>query len=204
MIEEWKNVIVDGKVNNWYSISNYGRCVSHIKLNFKTPTRGGCVKTIDPQQYRILKPVRKYQNPQKKDIVQCATHSFAFPSGFFEDYDYVKLKGGADGNIVRNCKLHRLVMEAFKPLDQFPPARLRDDWDIAPQSFIDWVRETALVNHIDHNPDNNHIDNLEWMTPRENTRAAIKMYGRMENKNKILVECETNKPNNILSKLLGV
>ena len=203
MTEEWRNIVVDGKVHDWYSISNYGRCVSHIKFNMKQPGRG-CVKTIDPQQYRILKPVRKYQNSKRKDVVTCATHSFAFPSNFFEDYDYVKLKGGADGNVVKHCKLHRLVMEAFKPLDQFPPTRLRDDWHIAPESFKDWVRETALVNHIDHNPDNNHVDNLEWMTPRENSRAAIKMYGRMCDKEKVLLGDNKNNSTNALAKLLGM
>jgi len=202
MIEEWRNAVIDGKVHEWYSISNYGRCASHIKLNHKTSGRGGCIKTIDKNQFKILKPVRKYQNPKRKDIVQCATHSFAFPPDFFEDYDYAKLKGGADGNVVRNCKLHRLVMEAFKPIDIFPPNRLKECWNDTPEAAKKWIRETAYVNHIDHNPDNNHVDNLEWVTPRENSRAAIKLYGKMENKHTVLLESTSNINSNALSILL--
>ena len=200
MKEEWRYVVVDGKTHDWYSVSNYGRCASHIKYTQRFGRGSG--RIIDQQQFRILKPVRKYQNPKRKDIVQCATHSFAFPSDFFEDYDYAKLKGSPEGRVVRNCKLHRIVMETFKPLEQFPPKRLKNDWNIAPDSFKSWVKETALVNHIDHNPDNNHIDNLEWMTPRENSRSAIKMYGIMANKEKVLLNNKDDYPINALAKLL--
>jgi hypothetical protein len=187
MKEEWKHLVIDCKVHDWYSVSNYGKCASHIKFNFNTPRQGGCEKIIDHLQFKILKPIRKYQNPKRKDIVQCVTHSFAFPSDFFKDYNYAKLKGGADGNIIRNCKLHRLVMESFKPIDIFPPNRLKDCWNDIPEAAKKWIRETVFVNHIDHNPDNNHVDNLEWVTPRENSRAAVKMYGQMCNKEDVLL-----------------
>ena len=39
------------------------------------------------------------------------------------------------------------------------------------------VKETVYINHIDHDPSNNRVDNLEYVTPRENSRAAVKHYG---------------------------
>ena len=50
--------------------------------------------------------------------------------------------------------VHRLVAQAFKPV------RFKDQ---------------IFVNHIDGNKQNNHIDNLEWVTPRYNTIHAVKL-----------------------------
>ena len=40
------------------------------------------------------------------------------------------------------------------------------------------------------------------MTPRENTRASVKMYGRMSDKEKVLIGSKKSKPTNALSELL--
>ena len=50
--------------------------------------------------------------------------------------------------------IHRLTLQAFKPINN-------------PQDY--------QVNHIDGNKLNNHIDNLEWATPKENTQHAYNM-----------------------------
>lgn len=49
--------------------------------------------------------------------------------------------------------VHRFMLEAFNP---------RDDM------------HTLQVNHIDGNPMNNHIDNLEWVSGSENQKHAIR------------------------------
>lgn len=45
-------------------------------------------------------------------------------------------------------------------------------------SFIQKVEGKNHVNHIDNNPLNNCVDNLEWCTPKENTAHAQKQ-GRL-------------------------
>lgn len=55
--------------------------------------------------------------------------------------------------VTKVFRIHRLVMEHF---GEAQPS------------------EEHQVNHIDGNKSNNHIDNLEWVTPKENTLHAIK------------------------------
>lgn len=53
----------------------------------------------------------------------------------------------------KQLKVHRLVMQTFCPVDGM---------------------EHLQVNHKDGNKQNNRIDNLEWCSPLDNTRHAIK------------------------------
>lgn len=42
------------------------------------------------------------------------------------------------------------------------------------EHFIPKIEGKDLVNHIDYNKQNNHIENLEWCTNKENTRYSRK------------------------------
>jgi hypothetical protein len=59
-------------------------------------------------------------------------------------------------NKVKTFSIHRLVAVAFIPNQENKPC----------------------VNHIDNNPSNNHVSNLEWVTHHENNQHAV-MQGRM-------------------------
>lgn len=45
------------------------------------------------------------------------------------------------------------------------------------RAFVDGYAEGLQVNHKDGNKLNNNADNLEWVTPKENTRHAIEELG---------------------------
>ena len=47
--------------------------------------------------------------------------------------------------------VHRIVLSTFSPIEEW---------------------ETLTVNHIDGNPSNNKLENLEWMTQSENSRYS--------------------------------
>ena len=173
MKEEWRTVVVDGKEHPWYSVSNLGNVRSHLQ-----PIRGG--KKYNPHFYKDLKPCEK----NRDGSIAALRFSIYFPEDFFEDYQYKKIRPH-DPNVIRACSAHELVMEAFRPMDNYPPDRLKDCWDDIPEEAKRWIKESPIINHKNHNPSDNSVDNLEYVTAKENTRAAVKHYGgNMRNKGK--------------------
>ena len=86
---------------------------------------------------------------------------FYFPEGYYPDYSFQKKSSGKE---TKTIPVHRVVMETYKPIDKFPPDELKDTWDNVPEQWKQWVRETAVIDHIDDNPANNDVTNLKWTT----------------------------------------
>lgn len=194
--EIWSPVIQCGKEHPWYSISNHGNLVTHIRntigarsLNGKI-AKGSTTTNYDPNYSKRIKPVidRRNNYSGNGSFIKSLYYNIYFPIDFFDgtlyEYDFYTETGKT---IKKKCYFHRMVMEAFRPIDKFPPERLKDDWTEVPYAVKQWIYETAVVNHIDHDPTNNKIDNLEWVTQKENARKAVEFYGgNPSNKNKII------------------
>jgi hypothetical protein len=179
MTEEWRTVVVGGKEHPWYSVSNLGNIRTHLKrtsngLRFFT----SCDLSYHKNVSRVKEKVPTNGSLRRLKV------NVKFPEDFFEDHQYCKTNN-TDSNVSKHCSVHKLVMEAFRPMDEYPPDRLKDCWDDIPEDAKTWIKESVTINHIDHDPSNNHVDNLEYVTPRENSLAALKHYGGlMANKSK--------------------
>lgn len=113
------------------------------------------------------------------------------PSGWEErtptHYPYVRHgqgNGASGGNTqltlrdahghAHRIRIHRAVMEAFKPLSQYSHeiGIPRAVWESLPPCVTQTLQHCVLVNHIDGEPAHNHVENLEWSTPMDNHRKA--------------------------------
>ena len=171
MKEEWRTVVIHGKEHPWYSVSNLGNIRSHLR---QTSNGRRFFISYDLNYHKDLKLIRKIQ--RRNNILSYVQVNLQFPEDFFEDYQYSK-NGTSNSNVTKPCSMHELVMGAFRPMDDYSPDKLKDCWDDIPEDAKTWIKQTVIINHIDHDPSNNHVDNLEYVTQRENSRAATKHYG---------------------------
>lgn len=176
MKEELREVIVDGKVIPGYYVSNFGN-VYGIPLS----------RASDGRWYRNLSSDYKLLKPNAKKNREHLYVNLCFQNGLFEDYEYAPTSRSKSTSTVKKF-VHQLVMNAFRPIMNHPPRALEPYWDTIHPAVKEWIAQTVYINHIDHDPTNNHVDNLEYVTPRENTRKAITHYGgNVANKNKIII-----------------
>lgn len=61
--------------------------------------------------------------------------------------------------------VHRLVIDAFKPCDEYPPI---PEWHLLCEESKKKVLSGFTVDHINNNPFDNHIRNLRRVSPLEN------------------------------------
>lgn len=181
MKEEIRPIIIDGYKIPGYFVSNLGK-VYCAKFPKRLPgISNGFTMIIDENRMYEMRYTTKNGEYQKVQL--------SIPDDVLTEYNYRRRKTGGLRSIDRY--IHQLVMYAFRPIDEYPPIP-KEDWDLCPESAKKWIRETYLINHIDHNPRNNRIDNLEYVTPRENARKGVKFYGgNPANKGKVIPKKES-------------
>tara|TARA_B100001094_G_C17955217_1_gene682623 strand:+ start:115 stop:807 length:693 start_codon:yes stop_codon:yes gene_type:complete len=68
----------------------------------------------------------------------------------------------------QNIAVHRIVAELFLPKPV--PLRFSQLWPTLDKKQRDWIQSVYIVDHIDNDRSNPHVDNLRWVTTRENNK----------------------------------
>ena len=90
--------------------------------------------------------------------------------------------GDGSGTYHKNCDNteqrailgHKMVMDTWAPLYDNPPEGLVwEEWKIVRDlpTVYDHISKTVVIDHIDDNPTNNHLDNLRRVTSWDNQRT---------------------------------
>ena len=167
------------------SLFNSDQFKSAIRFQKELPgyyvDREGTILSTKRGKHQIKAQRTKYQKLEganygngKTTSLVCLQTDFSIPKDLFDDYDYSNRSRGK-GKTFKTGKVskitiavHRLVAETWMPIDEFPPEELADTWWDVPEYWRQWVRDTAVVDHIDADPTNNSVENLRWVTPKEN------------------------------------
>tara|TARA_B100000427_G_scaffold192175_1_gene159790 strand:+ start:234 stop:752 length:519 start_codon:yes stop_codon:yes gene_type:complete len=154
-------------VELWRPITKYGIIIPHYFVSYD-----GRVFSTRTKKHKILNPKYDTKDSRSKYLmprhVGCRVDRSKSPE-LFAEYNYHNTNPSTKNvNLISiNVLIHRAVMEAWKPIDKFPPIP-KEDWDICPESAKQFIKESAIIDHIDGDTRNNHGDNLRWITPKQN------------------------------------
>ena len=136
-----------------WKYSRYARQIKYAKIFFDE-LRSDFIRPIDHvDQYN-----RQYYVSRSGYLVNSSTFTRIYGTNSTSGYIQVALR---DEGHTLSKYMHRLVADAFLEVD---PALEKAGWD----------KTNLYIDHINCNKHDNRVENLEWVTPAENTKRAHK------------------------------
>ena len=86
--------------------------------------------------------------------------------------DYIPSKGAGGELVHQMVDVHRIVAEIFLPRPV--PLCFSEIWPTLDKKQRDWIQSGYIVDHIDDDRGNPHVDNLRWVTVRGNNKWVKK------------------------------
>jgi hypothetical protein len=151
------------------------QCEFNIKLGIKNYPDYKRVRKISrgfPHLFKKCLPAHPQVNINTRQIIKMS-RSLHKHSGKPKSITImVRLPDGRPFTI----SLHKVLMDLFKPIEE----NLPDIWKGIKftKEQLDELRDLYLINHIDHNPFNNNLDNLERVSLIRNFEAAREHYAK--------------------------
>jgi len=138
-----------------------------VRYGLKIPgyyaTRDGKIYSAKTNKFISQFTSSSFSNKSKKYLA-C---SLSIPKDLFLNNYEFWVHSSKKTSFNMKIEVHRLIAETFIPIDENPPIPM-EDWIKTPESAKQFIRESAVVDHIEPDTSNNSADNLRWVTPRQN------------------------------------
>ena len=123
------------------------------------------------EQYNIYEEKYGYES----NVMNLKKHSF----NKNDKYPCIRVR---EWGVLKNYKIHRIVASTFMPiwcLDNPPVGIDEESWSVLRtlSGFMSTLYDILQINHIDHDPWNYKLSNLEWCTAKANIKKAHEHYG---------------------------
>ena len=147
--EKWKPCrLKNGFVAKGYEVSNYGK--------------------VRNSKGRILAVNGSYGIKGKKSY---PGFNIRLNTKEWEEYTGQKrrpAKGDSATTFGFSMTCHQAVMNSHKPFDENLLPELEEHWHLFSDKLKMLIRDAIIIDHIDDNPWNNHVDNLKYCTFSDN------------------------------------
>ena len=133
-----------------------------------------CGKVWSVTGNKVLSGSIKYNYPKNREKrISSIMHMISVQKeDWWGDGSAERTSGPNRLNFIRDIKLHKMIMDTWKPLYDNPPEGIVwEEWEIVRRdlpSVYNHINKTVCIDHIDDDPTNNHLDNLRRVTIWDN------------------------------------
>ena len=131
-----------------------------------------CGKVWSTHSNRLLSGAIVFCFRKKGKSISGINLTMKTPIGFWEDGSGNKC--GLVNREDRKIRFHKMIMDTWAPLYNNPPEGIVwEEWEIVRDlpSVYNHISKTIVIDHIDDDPNNNHLDNLRRVTSWDNNKT---------------------------------